>query len=93
MEFLIDSPNIQIKAFDAINSSQLDPLLIYKYSKISLEQLNKKLYYLIFNNKKFKIKYIIIFSIKNEHIFNNEYNRIFNKREFTVKEILNFLSS
>ena len=59
MEFFIDSPSIQIKSFDTFNSSQLDPLLIYKYSKISLDQLNKKLYYVIDFNINLNDYYLI----------------------------------
>ena len=47
MEFLIDSPNIQIKSYESFNISELDQILIYKYSNTSLEQLNKKLYYIL----------------------------------------------
>ena len=47
MEFLIDSPNIQVKTNEAFNISELDQILIYKYNSTSLEQLNKKLYYIL----------------------------------------------
>ena len=89
MEFLIDSPNIQIKTFDAINSSQLDPLLIYKYSKISLEQLNKKLYYVIDFNINLNDYYLInnvkinLFSSQNQNnISNQKENDILNEKGF-----------
>ena len=47
MEFLIDSPNIQVKSYETFNISELDQILIYKYSSTSLDQLNKKLYYIL----------------------------------------------
>ena len=59
MEFFIDSPNIQIKSFEAFNSSILEPMLIYKYSNISLEQLNKKLYYIVDFNINLNDYYLI----------------------------------
>ena len=59
MEFFIDSPNIQIKSYDTFNSSQLDSVLIYKYSNISIEQLNKKLYYIIDFNINLNDYYLI----------------------------------
>ena len=59
MEFFIDSSNIQIKSSETINFSQLDPLLIYKYSNTSIEQLNKKLYYIIDFNINLNDYYLI----------------------------------
>ena len=84
MEFFIDSQNIQIKSYDTFNSSQLDSVLIYKYSNISLEQLNKKLYYIIdfninlndyylINNVKINLE-AIQNSNQNEKNFPNENN-------------------
>ncbi len=59
MEFFIDSSNIQIKSFDSFNYSQLNPLLIYKYSNLSIEQLNKKSYYLVDFNINLNDYYLI----------------------------------
>ena len=59
MEFFIDSPNIQIKSYETFNSSQLDSILIYKYSNITIEQLNKKLYYIVDFNINLNDYYLI----------------------------------
>ena len=59
MEFFSDSPNIQIKYFEAYNSSQLNQNLIYKYNNISLEQINKKSFYMIDCNINLNDYYLI----------------------------------
>ena len=59
MEFFIDSPNIQIKSYETFNSSQIDPILIYKYSNTQFEQLNKKSYNIIDFNINLNDYYLI----------------------------------
>ena len=59
MEFLSDSPNIQMKISETFNSSQMNPNLIYKSTNISLEQLNKKAYYMIDFNINLNNYYLI----------------------------------
>ena len=59
MEFLIDSPNIQTKIYESFNFSQLDQILINKYSNLSPEQLNKKLYNIIDFNINLNDYYLI----------------------------------
>ena len=59
MEFFSDSPNIHIKYSETFNSSQLNQNLIYKYNNISLEQINKKSFYMIDCNINLNDYYLI----------------------------------
>ena len=85
MEFYSDSPNIQIKFFETYNSSQLNQNLIYKYNKNSLEQINKKSYYMIDCNINLN-DYYLINNVKinlenNQSPINNIQNDINNENE------------
>ena len=59
MEFFIDSPNIQIKYSETYNSLQLNQNLMHKYNNISLEQINKKSFYMIDCNINLNDYYLI----------------------------------
>ena len=59
MEFFSDSSNTQIKYSETFNSSQLNQNLIYKYNNISLEQINKKSFYMIDCNINLNDYYLI----------------------------------
>ena len=89
MEFFIDSSNIQIKSAETINISQLDPLLIYKYSNTSNEQLNKKLYYMVDFNINLN-DYYLINNVKinlESNLNNNNINQ--KENNSTDKNIIN----
>ena len=89
MEFFIDSSNIQIKSAETINFSQLDPLLIYKYSNTSNEQLNKKLYYMVDFNINLN-DYYLINNVKinlESNLNNNNINQ--KENNSTDKNIIN----
>ena len=85
MEFYSDSPNTHIKFFETYNSSQLNPNLIYKYNNVSLEQINKKSYYMIDCNINLNDYYLInnvkinLESIQSS--INNNQNEINNENE------------
>ena len=85
MEFYSDSPNTHIKFFETYNSSQLNPNLIYKFNNVSLEQINKKSYYMIDCNINLNDYYLInnvkinLESIQSS--INNNQNEINNENE------------
>jgi hypothetical protein len=94
MEFLIDSPNIQVKSYETFNISELDQILIYKYSSTSLDQLNKKLYYILdfsinlndyylINNVKINLE-----TIQNNNSNENNANSNDNKTDIILSQIL-----
>ena len=99
MEFYSDSPNIQIKFFETYNSSQLNQNLIYKYNKTSLEQINKKSYYMIdcninlndyylINNVKINLENIQSSIVNNQIEINNENEKNNNINNNILNEII-----
>ena len=99
MEFYSDSPNIQIKFFETYNSSQLNQNLIYKYNKASLEQINKKSYYMIdcninlndyylINNVKINLENIQSSIVNNQIEINNENEKNNNINNNILNEII-----
>ena len=99
MEFYSDSPNIQIKFFETFNSTQLSQNLIYKYNKVSLEQINKKSYYMIdcninlndyylINNVKINLENIQSSIVNNQIEINNENEKNNNINNNILNEII-----
>ena len=99
MEFYSDSPNIQIKFFETFNSTQLSQNLIYKYNKVSLEQINKKSYYMIdcninlndyylINNVKINLENIQSLINNNKIDINNENEKNNNMNNNILNEII-----
>ena len=74
MEFFSDSSNIQIKSSETFNSSQLNQSLIFKYNNITLEQINKKSFYMIECNINLN-NYYLINNVK-INLENNQINNI-----------------
>ena len=84
MEFFSDSPNIQIKISESYNSSQLNQNLIYKYNRDSLEQINKKSFYMIDCNINLNDYYLINnvkINLENNQAVMNNQNDIKNENE------------